>query len=126
MVRKGLIKVEKLSSHNIRYILTPQGMNKKIRLTSDYICNSYRQIISITSAVEHLLKEKQAAEKVTQVIIYGPGDEIEEILTTTLHNMNLTPRIIRPDQKNFKPEPDQFFFNLALRRRRIAQQQPGF
>ena len=108
MVRKGFVKVEKLSSHTIRYILTPQGMNEKIKLTGDYIRKSYRQIISITSAVEQLLKEKQVAEKGLPVIIYGPGgDEIEEILIGTLDNMKLTPKIIRPTQKEFKPEPNQ-------------------
>ena len=106
MVRKGLIKVEKLNSRTMCYILTPQGMKEKTRLTYNYIRDSYRQIISVTSAVETLLKTKQAADH-HEVIIYGPGDEIEEILITTLHNMNLTPRIIRPENGNFKPEPKQ-------------------
>lgn len=32
----------------------------------------------------------------------------QKILITTLHNMNLTPRIIRPENGNFTPEPKHF------------------
>jgi DNA-binding MarR family transcriptional regulator len=31
MARKGLIKIEKLNTRTIRYILTPQGMKEKTR-----------------------------------------------------------------------------------------------
>ena len=106
LVRKGFVKIEKLNARTMRYILTPQGLKEKTRLTYNYIRSSYRQIISVTAAVEKLLQNKQAAGQ-HEVIIYGPADEIEEILITTLHNMNLAPRIIRPENGGFKPEPKQ-------------------
>src|SRR5690554_4855726 len=59
MVRKGLIKVEKLTPRTVRYILTPQGMKEKTRLTYQYVRRSYRQIIEITGAVEALVRSRQ-------------------------------------------------------------------
>ncbi len=107
MVRKGLVKVERLNSRTMRYILTPKGMKEKTKLTYQFVRRSYRQILNITGAVEEMLREKQAKENITQVILYGPADEIEEILKNTLSNMNLTSRIVRPHEDGFKPEPEQ-------------------
>lgn len=107
MARTGLVKIERLTPRTVRYILTPQGMKEKTKLTCQFVRNSYRQILSITAAVEELLQEKQNKETITQVIIYGPADEIEKILVTILHNQKLFPRIIRPEDNSFAPETGQ-------------------
>lgn len=107
MARKGLVKVERLSPRNVRYILTPTGLKEKTRLTYQFVSRSYRQILDITTAVKELLREIRVKETDTQIIIYGPADEIEEILTATLDTMNLTPKIIRPEAEQFTPEPKQ-------------------
>ncbi|MFW6274035.1 MAG: winged helix-turn-helix transcriptional regulator, partial [Halanaerobium sp.] len=36
-VKKGFIKIEKLNSRNIKYILTPAGIKEKTDKTIDYI-----------------------------------------------------------------------------------------
>ena len=46
MARKGLIKIEKLNSRTMRYILTPKGIKEKTRLTYQFVRSSYRQIIA--------------------------------------------------------------------------------
>ncbi len=33
MVKKGLVKIERLNTRTIRYILTPRGMKEKARIT---------------------------------------------------------------------------------------------
>ena len=57
MARKGFIKVERLNSRTMRYILTPKGIKEKTRLTYNFVRRSYHHILNITSAVETLLKE---------------------------------------------------------------------
>jgi len=108
MARKGLIKVEKLNARTVRYILTPQGMTEKTRLTYQFIRSSYHQILNITSAVETLITEEQFKNSINNVILYGPADEVEQILINTLRGLNVTPEIKRPEEDNFKPGPDQF------------------
>ncbi len=106
MARKGLIKIEKLNSRTVRYILTPQGIKEKTRLTYSFVRRSYRQILNITTAVEELIKEETAPEE-KEVVLYGPADEIEAILINTLRGLNIKPVIKRPEEDSFKPTPTQ-------------------
>ena len=104
MGRKGLVKVERLNSRTMRYILTPKGIKEKTRLTYDFVRRSYNQILSITTAVESLLQEEDIPGSQDQVVIYGPADEIEQILKNTLRGLNIKPEIKRPEETGFKPE----------------------
>ncbi len=81
MVRKGLVKVEKLSARSVRYILTPKGMQEKSRLTYQYIRKSYKQILKINHAVDEIIRQWEPDKNGFPVILYGPADEIREILT---------------------------------------------
>jgi len=105
MVRKGLIKVEKLNARTVRYILTPQGIKEKTKLTYQFVRHSYRQIMNITTAVELLLAEEHRNNLTDRIILYGPADEIEQILKNTLRGLNIKPEIIHPEEDNFKPDP---------------------
>jgi len=107
MARKGLIKIEKLNTRTMRYILTPQGMKEKTRLTYQFVRSSYHQILNITSAVEALLSEEQAKNSTNNVIIYGPADEVEQILINTLRGLNIKPLIVRPTENSIKPAKGQ-------------------
>ncbi len=84
MVRTGLIKVEKLNPRSVRYILTPQGMQEKARLTYSYIRQSYRQLLKINQVLDAILTNQQPELDGTPVILFGPLDEIREILTQHL------------------------------------------
>ncbi|OPL11774.1 MAG: hypothetical protein AVO34_07870, partial [Firmicutes bacterium ML8_F2] len=55
MVRKGLIKIERLNARTMRYILTPQGMEEKTRLAYRYVRDSYHQIMRINRVLDRLL-----------------------------------------------------------------------
>ncbi len=110
MVRKGLIKVEKLNARTVRYILTPQGMKEKTKLTYQFVRNSYQQILSINNAVDTLISNEEANGAHEQVILYGPVDEVEQILQNALQNLNITPTIKRPEEYNFKPDSQQLIF----------------
>ncbi len=103
MVRKGLIKVEKLSTRTMRYILTPQGLREKTRLTYNYVRRSYRQIIEITGAVEELVRARQARGTISQVTLFGPADEVEQILKRCLRDLDLSYQVCRPDRELAPP-----------------------
>lgn len=96
MARKGLIKVEQLNSRTMRYILTPQGMKEKTRLTYNFVRISYQQIMNITRAVETLIDTEYNADDHKDVILYGPADEVEQILKSTLRSLNIKPMVARP------------------------------
>ncbi len=114
MARKGLIKIEKLNARTVRYILTPQGLKEKTRLTYQFVRHSYNQIITITSAVENLITTEQSTNGNREVVLYGPSDEIEAILKNTLRGLNIKPQLIRPEEDNFKPLPGQLVLTWRI------------
>ena len=89
MIYKGLIKVEKLNTRTMRYILTPKGLQEKARLTYRYIRQSYRQLLKINQALDNLLIEHAAHLNGKPLILFGPVDEIREILTQHLVERSL-------------------------------------
>ncbi len=89
MVRKGLVKVEKLNSRTMRYILTPRGLQEKASLTYSYMRQSYRQLIRIHQALDDLIAERASAINGQPIILYGPADEIREILIQHLDEQTI-------------------------------------
>lgn len=87
MVRKGLIKVEQLNSRTMRYILTPQGMQEKARLTYSYIRQSYRQLLKINQALDELVAVHKTQLDSKPILVYGPEDEMREIITQHLRDL---------------------------------------
>jgi DNA-binding Lrp family transcriptional regulator len=84
MTRKGLIKVETLNTRSMRYILTPQGLQEKARLTYSYMRQSYQQLLKINQVLDDLISEQLPALYGHPVILLGPNDEISEILIQRL------------------------------------------
>ena len=89
MVRKGLIKVEKLNARTVRYILTPKGLQEKSHLTYQYIRKSYALILKINQAVDQIIGQWEPGKNGFPVILYGPADEIREILTHHLEQKGI-------------------------------------
>ena len=52
--KKGLVKIERLNSRNIKYILTPEGIKEKTQKTIDYIKRSYQAIQQLQNRVAEL------------------------------------------------------------------------
>lgn len=89
MIQKGLVKVEKLNSRSMRYILTPKGMQEKARLTYLFIRSSYQRIAGITRAIDDLLCEHGYESDNTLIILYGPTDEIFDIISGYLDRLKV-------------------------------------
>jgi len=88
LMKKGLLKIERLNPRTIRYILTPQGLKEKAERTYRYILSSYNQINRINTSIDNLL-QRRAHEEIKQVILFGIKDEIYELLIDRLNRYKL-------------------------------------
>lgn len=73
MINKGYVKVKRAQRRKLRYIITPEGLAFRARLTVQYIENSMRLYRRIRQRVSEHLREIRKAG-FTQVVIDGEGD----------------------------------------------------
>ena len=83
MVRKGLVKMERLNKRTVRYILTPQGLKEKSSLTYHYIKTTYHLIEKINQKLDQLIADRENLGE-DSVALCGPADEIQEIISQHL------------------------------------------
>jgi len=73
LVEKGYVKVKRAERKKLRYIITPEGLALRARLTVDYIERSFDLYRKIRQRVKkHLLEVKKAGY--SQVRLIGEGD----------------------------------------------------
>ena len=87
-IRTGLVKVKKLNSRNIRYMLTPEGMKELTRKSMAYIKKSYQAILEVEQKVRELAEEKTGEGK--NIILLGAEDEIYQIAANALRASNIS------------------------------------
>lgn len=85
MVREGLIKIEKLNTNTILYMLTPKGFMEKVNKTYKYIQIHYNYITEIKEKFKRQLNELDYKERV--FIVLGK-DEISDLIGSTLRDIN--------------------------------------
>lgn len=87
LAKKGYIKIINAKRSRIRYLITPQGILEKSRLTYAYVQHS----LSLYSRVRGFLREQLAALAAAghrRILLYGTG-ELAEIAFLTIHEMGL-------------------------------------
>lgn len=87
LARKGYFKITNLPANRVRYLLTPQGMAEKSRLTCEYIqysFNYYRQTRARLAATFARL----AGLRARNLVFWGAG-ELAEIAYVTLADTQL-------------------------------------
>ena len=100
MVRKGLVKIERLNAKTLRYILTPKGIQEKVRLTYDYTKLSYRRITLISEGVKAIVEDEvQVKDRAKEIIIFGPRDEVCEIIKMGLSKMGMSFKCFKDQSK---------------------------
>ncbi len=73
LIAKGYVKVKRAERRKLRYIITPEGITHRARLTVDYIDQSFKLYRRVRARVgEHLDTVQHAGY--TAVIIDGTGD----------------------------------------------------
>jgi DNA-binding MarR family transcriptional regulator len=86
LIAKGYVKVKRAERRKLRYIITPEGIAFRARLTVDYIEQSFLLYRSIRQRVSRLLEDVRLAGY-NQVYIQGDGDIADICRLTCLENM---------------------------------------
>ena len=83
LINKGYIKVRQMQRRRLRYLITPQGVAEKARLTYEYMDFSLRVYRELRAEAQRLLSKVQAAGY-GEVYIDGDGDVAEICRLTCL------------------------------------------
>lgn len=76
MLNKGLIKVKRAQRRKLRYIITPEGLNLRAKLTIDYIQQSFNLFREVQHKVKTLLDDlRHQGENAVRLV--GDGDIAE-------------------------------------------------
>ena len=89
--KKGLLKIEKLNSRNIKYILTPEGIKEKTKKTINYVQRSYRAIQKMQNKVAELAGEYKNR---TIYVLNSDNDEITELVQDTLKRLDIDYKLV--------------------------------
>ena len=87
LVKKGYVKIIGTQSNRLRYLITPQGILEKSRLTYEFVEYS----LQLYSRVRHSLREQLARvanDGHRRILLCGTG-ELAEIAFLTMHEMKL-------------------------------------
>src|SRR3989304_10110729 len=76
LVQKGYVEILYLERNRLGYLITPQGIAEKSRLTYSYIHRSYGYVRKVRISIRERLKAL-SREGVHNVVIYGGGDIAE-------------------------------------------------
>lgn len=76
LVAKGYVKVRRAQRRKLRYIITPEGIALRARLTLDYINTSFQLYRLVRQRMLAVLK-KLRARHIRQVRLDGEGDVAE-------------------------------------------------
>jgi len=98
--KKGLLKIERINSRNIRYILTPEGITEMTKRTINYVKRSYQAIQEMQSRMKELVKrDLEAGKKI--FILKEKKDEIFDLVQMTLNEFDVDYTIIDDKEKIF-------------------------
>jgi DNA-binding MarR family transcriptional regulator len=87
LVAKGYVKVRRAERRKLRYIITPEGVALRARLTLDYIQNSFKLYRLVRERVVNALQQvKQAGYECVQ--LSGEGD-VADICRLTCIEQNM-------------------------------------
>ena len=81
-VKKGFVKIERLNSKNLRYILTPKGMREKAKKTLKYMRSSYRAINDVKRKIINI--SQRVKNKGNDLYLINDSSEIYELVSSIL------------------------------------------
>jgi len=79
LIEKGYVKVKRAQRKKLRYIITPQGIAHRAKLTVNYIEHSMRLYRKTRTRVTNLLQEAKAAGY-SRVRLATPSQDPEDIM----------------------------------------------
>lgn len=88
LIEKGFIKVKRARRRKLRYIITPEGISLRAKLTLAYVQQSFELFRKVRQRVLSLLEELDHAN-VNAVRLVGHGD-IAEVCRLTIMEQHFT------------------------------------
>ncbi len=85
LVAKGYVKVRRVERRKLRYIITPEGVALRARLTLDYIQTSFKLYRLVRQRVDDALQQVKA-KGYSHVRLEGEGDVADVCRLTCLEN----------------------------------------
>jgi DNA-binding MarR family transcriptional regulator len=95
--KKGLLKIERINSRNIKYILTPEGITEMTNRTINYVKRSYIAIKKLQWRIKELA-EKHSEQGKKIYILNREKDEVFQLVRNTLNELNIKYSIINDRQ----------------------------
>ncbi|MFA6696321.1 MAG: winged helix-turn-helix transcriptional regulator [Sphaerochaeta sp.] len=86
MVKKGLVKIERLQPNSVKYFLTPAGIADKIERTYGYIVRTYRELGWFRSRIITILSSVITEETKDHILFFGKQDDFYSLITEILHD----------------------------------------
>lgn len=83
LIAKGYIKAGRVERRKLRYVITPEGLALRARLTLDFIQNSFRLYRLVRERSMEALQEVERAGY-SHIVIHGDGDVAEICRLTCL------------------------------------------
>ena len=83
LISKGYVKVRRAERRKLRYIITPEGIALRARLTVDYIQTSFRLYRAIRDKMLSLIEQLEEGGQ-TRIKLVGDGDVADVCRLTCL------------------------------------------
>jgi DNA-binding MarR family transcriptional regulator len=84
LIKKGLVKVERINKKNLRYMLTPEGVIEKAKATYKYLLDTFNYIYELNIKIDNVLSDLQG-KGFEGILFLHRNDEIEKILIDKLY-----------------------------------------
>jgi hypothetical protein len=86
LVKKGLVKIERLQPNSVKYFLTPAGIANKLERTYGYIVRTYRELALFKGSIRGVLNSLITDKNKDRVWFFGPDDDfvlvVQELLVS--------------------------------------------
>jgi hypothetical protein len=81
LIKKGFVKVEKLTPNSVKYFLTPAGIADKLDRTYSYIVRTYREIDHMRNRIVTVTNNLASLHQADKILFYGPKDDFSLMVT---------------------------------------------
>jgi DNA-binding MarR family transcriptional regulator len=105
--KKGLIKIERINSRNIKYLLTPAGVKEKTKKTIAYAKKSYQVIKKIEAEVLKLAQQAEREEKSLYLYSGQQEDEILDLVSLVLKGNNTDFQVFTAQEEIFNLKKEE-------------------
>lgn len=80
LIKKGLVKIERLQPNSVKYFLTPAGIASKLERTYGYITRTYREIEQLKQNIVNVSQRIAEKYNVDTLYFFGPKDDFAALL----------------------------------------------